>query len=194
MSTAVVFDLDGTLTVPYLDFDAIRSELGLPAGPILESLAELPEDAQRRAWGVLDRHEREAAENATLQQGAVATVEQLRRRGWTVGVLTRNTHRWATFVLDQHGLTVDGVRGRDDGEIKPSPRPLRELCRSLGADPRESWMVGDHLFDLLSGRGAGTRTVLMLGDRPSPDYVDQADAVIRRLPELLEIVGPAADS
>jgi len=35
---AVIFDLDGTITQPYFDFDAIREEIGLPrdSGPILE--------------------------------------------------------------------------------------------------------------------------------------------------------------
>ena len=36
---AVIFDLDGTLTEPVLDFDAMRAEIGLPEGvPILEQL------------------------------------------------------------------------------------------------------------------------------------------------------------
>ena len=35
---AVIFDLDGTITQPYLDFDGIREEMGLEknGGPILE--------------------------------------------------------------------------------------------------------------------------------------------------------------
>ena len=49
-------------------------------------------------------------------------------------------------------------------------------------------MVGDYLFDILSGKAAGTRTVLMIGDQPVPEYAPQADYVIRRLPELLTIV------
>ena len=38
---AFIFDLDGTLTVPELDFAAIRAEMGIAEGPILEEL-ELP--------------------------------------------------------------------------------------------------------------------------------------------------------
>jgi FMN phosphatase YigB (HAD superfamily) len=38
---AVIFDLDGTLAESRLDFDAIRSEIGLrPELPILEQLAD----------------------------------------------------------------------------------------------------------------------------------------------------------
>ena len=39
----VIFDLDGTLTVPTLDFDAIRADIGAGDGPILEYLQGLPE-------------------------------------------------------------------------------------------------------------------------------------------------------
>jgi phosphoglycolate phosphatase-like HAD superfamily hydrolase len=49
-------------------------------------------------------------------------------------------------------------------------------------------MVGDFLFDIQSGRAAGTRTVLMIGDAPRPQFADQADHVIRRLPQLLPLL------
>jgi phosphoglycolate phosphatase-like HAD superfamily hydrolase len=49
-------------------------------------------------------------------------------------------------------------------------------------------MVGDHLFDVLTGRAAGTKTVLLVGDHPNPDHVREADHVIRRLTELLPLI------
>jgi len=48
---AIIFDMDGTLTVPVLDFDRIRSEIGLPAGPILESLLALAAGAAGEGGG-----------------------------------------------------------------------------------------------------------------------------------------------
>ena len=40
---AVIFDLDGTITQPYFDFDAIRQEIGLArdSGPLLESMEKM---------------------------------------------------------------------------------------------------------------------------------------------------------
>ena len=40
---AVIFDLDGTITKPYLDFDKIRQEMGLAAdaGPLLEIMEKM---------------------------------------------------------------------------------------------------------------------------------------------------------
>jgi len=188
MKSGVIFDLDGTLTVPYLDFDAIRDELGLPPGPILEALESLGDAERACARHVLDRHERQAAEDSTLQPGAANTILRLQERGLRIGVLTRNTRRWTRYVLDKHAIAVDAIRCRDDGTVKPSPEPVLRLCADLGVDPKRTWLVGDHLFDILAGAGAGTRTVLMLGDREAPDYAVRADHVISRLAELLDWV------
>ncbi len=185
--SAVIFDLDGTLTKPYLDFDAIRAELGLE-GPILEAMAQMDSVSRQRAEVVVLRHEREAAENATLQDGAVEVLTACRARGHPIAILTRNARSTVNLVLQNHGITVDALRTREDGAIKPSAQPILSICEELRADPRCSWMVGDYLFDIMSGRAAGTHTVLMIGDRPAPDFADQADHVIRRLVELLSII------
>ncbi|MHC4062881.1 MAG: HAD family hydrolase [Planctomycetota bacterium] len=191
MAGAIIFDLDGTLTVPVLDFDAIRAELGLADGPILEAIAHMDDAARARAEAVLERHERRAAYDSILQEGAADSLAALRRRGHRLAILTRNARRWAQVVLDKHGLLMDAMRCRDDGAIKPSTEPVEALCAELGCRPGESWMVGDHLFDIQSGSDAGCTTVLFVGDRPAPDYAHRADHVIRRLgelPALLEAV------
>ena len=186
--SAVIFDLDGTLTVPCLDFNAIRSEIGV-TGPILEAIADLDPDQRERADRVLLRHEREAARQARLQNGAVEVVNTLRNKGYPVAILTRNARATVDLVLDKFNLVVDAIRTREDGAIKPSAEPVLSICEQLAADPQNSWMVGDHRMDILSGRAAGARTVLMIGDQTAPEYADQADHLIRQLSELLSIVG-----
>ena len=188
MAGAVIFDMDGTLTVPALDFDAIRAELGLPKVPLLEAMAQMAEPERGRAEALLERHEREAAYGSVLQEGAAETLAELRRRGHPVAILTRNARRWVRVVLDKHSLEIDAVRCRDDGAIKPSAEPVLALCAELARLPRESWMVGDYLFDILSGRAAGCTTVLMITHAQAPDFADQADHRIRRLPELLDLL------
>ena len=58
----VIFDLDGTITEPFLDFDAIRSDMGMAPddGPILELMEQMDpaqEETQKRlqAEAMLDR-------------------------------------------------------------------------------------------------------------------------------------------
>ena len=186
--SAVIFDFDGTLTVPYLDFEAIKAEIGVEAGPILEAMERMTPAEQDRAAAILNRYEEEAAHAAELHDGAVETIAELRRRGHPVGVLTRNVRHWVQVVMERFGLQVDALRTREDGAIKPAPDGVLALCQQLEAAPARSWMVGDYLFDILAGRAAGTQTVLMIGDREPPDFAGEADHVIRTLPEMLALV------
>ena len=190
--SVIIFDLDGTLTKPVLDFDAIRAEIGGIEGPILEALVDLSPEDRARAELIVARHEREAVDRAELYEGAVEVVDECRRRGHAVAVLTRNARANLDRILDRFGIIMDTVRTREDGAIKPSAEPVLSICREVGADPTVSWMIGDYLFDILSGQAAGTRTVLMIGDGERLEFADQADFVITHLLELVSILDGAA--
>jgi len=186
--SAIIFDLDGTLTRPYLDFDAIRAEIGIASGPILEAIAPMSLADRKRAEAILVRHEWDAARNGPLYDGAVEVVAACRESGHPVAVLTRNTRPTVDYILDKHGFVFDAIRTREDGAIKPSSEPLLSICEELAADPRRSWMVGDYLFDIMSGQAAGAATVLMIGESPAPEFASRADHVIRNLHEILSII------
>ena len=185
---AVIFDLDGTLTEPYLDFDAIRAEIGIAGGPILEAISQMGGPARRRAHEALLKHEWEAARNATLQDNAAEVVVACKELGYLTAILTRNARAVAEHVIQRFGLRIDALRTREDGVVKPSPEPVLALCEMLAADPRRSWVVGDYLFDLQAGRGAGARTALLIGAGEPPEFAGLADVLIRRLAELPEIL------
>jgi len=187
--SAVIFDFDGTITRPYLDFDAIRAEIGVE-GTVLEAIAHMDAEGQERAHAILTRYEQDAAANATPQEGAAEVIATLRARGHPVAILTRNARVTLDHVLPKFGIVVDAIRTREDGAIKPSPEPVLSICRELAADPPRSWMVGDYLYDIISGREAGTKTALMVGKGPVPPYAEQADHVIRLLGELIPLIIP----
>src|SRR5436190_14438280 len=63
---ALLFDMDGTLTEPMLDFAAIKAEMRIGQRPILEAMTEMSDAEQRRCQLVLDRHEDRAAAESTL--------------------------------------------------------------------------------------------------------------------------------
>ena len=68
---AVIFDLDGTLTQPILDFDTIRTEMDLPPESldILAAMEAMPPAQQEQAHSILARHESHAAQNSRLNDG-----------------------------------------------------------------------------------------------------------------------------
>lgn len=189
-SSLAIFDMDGTLTRPHLDFDAIRAEIGLPPGPILESVNALPHGSpeRARAEAILHRHEDEAAQASELQPGAQDVLDQIRRADWLIALMTRNSRHATRIVCRRHELTFDFIRTREDGPTKPSPEPIFDICRALGCRPADAWSIGDFHFDILCGRAAGARTVLFWEfETPPPEWASLATHVISRLSELPRI-------
>ncbi len=183
-----IFDLDGTLTVAVHDFDAIRAELGLPPGePILESLAGLPDEHAAALRRRLDEIELELALAARAAQGAERLLTALRERGARLGILTRNSRESALATLEACGLApffaAQAIVDRDAAAPKPSPAGVRLLLASWRVRPERAVMVGDYLFDLQAGRGAGTATVYV---DPSGEFAwsAHADLAVRSLDEL----------
>ncbi len=165
----VVFDLDGTLIVQELDFEAMRREIGLPSGtPLLEAVERLEGAGREAALGVLRRHELAAAETARLNPGVAAFLDWLAGRGVRTAVLSRNMRVAVEKVLRRCGLALDLVLAREDAPYKPSPEGLWQICAAWGVAPAEVLMVGDYLFDLQAGRNAGTRTALVTHGRSLP--------------------------
>jgi len=185
---AVVFDLDGTLVVEQLDYDAIRRELGFPpCQPLLEGIAVLPEAEQFLAHAVLHRHEQAAALTARLNSGVLAFLDWLDARGVRRALFSRNSRAAVGVVLERCGLRFDLVVAREDGPHKPSPHGLLHICSAWKLPPAEVLMIGDYLYDIQAGVQAGTRTALVTHGRSLP-FEDQADlsfANFEAIPEVL---------
>lgn len=185
---AVVFDLDGTITKPVLDFDQIRREIGNVSGPLLEALEGMTPQQRGRAEEILDRHELAAAEDSELNPGATELLGRLRREGRRLGVVTRNKHLSVQRICQLHGLEFDGVVTREDGPAKPDPFGVLRACELMGVRADECLMVGDYVFDLISGRRAGARSVLITTSEHHEEYMPEADYVIETLSELSGII------
>jgi len=188
---AVIFDLDGTLTEPILDFDAIRAEIGLQTGlPILEQLELLQPAARARAEEIMLRHEREAIARATLADGCADLLGHLAAKEIPISVLTRNVREVVETFARAFAFRFHAVFTREDGPPKPSPAGALALCRSMGVAPADTLAVGDYKFDVMAGRSAGCRTVLVrqqqLTDAELADW-GSPDLVIRSLRELLPL-------
>jgi HAD superfamily hydrolase (TIGR01509 family) len=186
-----IFDMDGTLTVPAHDFDAIRDELGLQQGrPILEQLADLPEDEAAELRRRLEMIELGIARRARKQPGSLELLKALHARGATLGILTRNSHPNALETLETCGLIEffesGNVMAREMCDPKPSADGIRKLLDKWNASPDETVMVGDFLFDMLAGREAGTATIYVhnLG---KDDYSAHADLCVRSLEDLVSL-------
>lgn len=184
-----VFDMDGTLTRPMHDFDAIRRELGLPEGrPILEALDDLPPDDAAERHARLDRIEWDIAQHAEAQAGAAELLERLATRGARLGVVTRNDHAIALATLEAAGIgrwfEAGDVVGRHEAAPKPAPEGVLALLDGWSAEPEDTVVVGDFLFDLLAGRAAGATTVYLDTSGAFPHRA-HADVLVTSLLDLV---------
>lgn len=181
----LIFDLDGTLVDSRLDFDLMRREMELPPGPILESIAALPPPHAERCYRILRKHEVAGAERATLLPGVAQLLKRAQERKLPIGIVTRNSREISLAVLLRLQLKYDILLTRDDGPIKPDPWAVRHICETWNVPARQVVMIGDYEFDVLSGRGAGARTVLLTSPIPPHEYPnhEQADLLLSSLAE-----------
>ena len=173
----VIFDMDGTLTVPSLDFGVIREAIGVPpGGDLAVQIAELLPEEQDRAWAIIESHEALAIENQHLQPGCAGLLTRCREAGFRLGVVTRNVEHSVTELCARFGLEFDTVLTREFKHMKPHPGPVLHILDTWGLAAKDVLMVGDYIHDIQCGRAAGTPTCYFQNPGrfcvgAAPDYV-----------------------
>ena len=187
---AVIFDLDGTITQPFFDFDAIREEIGLArdSGPLLESMEKMTVQQRQDAEKILHYHEKKAVTESRLNTNAKQTLSALRTAGVHIGILTRNKRENALAIAQKHELKFDIVIGREDGPVKPDAFGVLRICEQFGVEPEETMLVGDYLFDLLCAKAAGAVAVLLANHSQAGEFVEHADFCVEDISRILEII------
>ena len=192
----VLFDFDGTLTLPgALDFPAIKREMNCPPDiPILEWLETVPAELKPPLIRILESREESAAEESVPNVGAEECLSALRDKGVLIGIITRNSRPSVRLALERFGTVrlhdFSTVITRDDSLPKPHPDGIRKACERMGLAVSDLMVVGDFRFDVIAGKAAGACTVLLTNGKPSvmgpgdpePDYT------IARLEEILQLL------
>ena len=192
----VLFDLDGTLTLPgALDFPAIKKAMGCPLDHlILEFVESRPPDQQLKLMEILEEKEAKAARASLPNGGAEECLCTLRKKQVPVGILTRNSLKSVRKAIENFKLVTiddfDAIITREMSLPKPHPQGVIKAAEEMGVSPEELLVVGDFSFDIIAGKRAGASTVFltnggesgMAPDDPQPDYTINH---LEELPELL---------
>lgn len=168
-----MFDLDGTLvdSVPVIlrAFREVHEQMGLPFDePAVRKLVGIPLERQaerfagERAQEFIRRYVPLYAAYQTqdmrLFPGTVETLDQLRRRGYRLGLVTSKSSREVDRVLGRTGIGARFevvVTADDVVNHKPHPEPILKALELLKLRPEEVLYVGDSLFDIEAARKAG---------------------------------------
>lgn len=175
----IVFDMDGTLTLPgQIDFKLMREKTGVPAGEDIVTYLRTKHAGDQAsldaALATIEELELAAFSPPALQSGLQEVIEYLQSMGIRLAIFTRNNHACVELFLREAGLSADTfspIITRDsDLEGKPDPAPVLHCCSEWDVDVSKVLVVGDGIDDIRSGKAAGAPTAAML--RPAPTAVD----------------------
>ncbi len=153
--------------------------------------------------GVINQNRRDHVKSweefVFLPRAADALVE-LTRRGFATVVLTNQAvvnrgiasretideiHRRMVAELAAKGARIDGVfycPHRPEERClcrKPQPGLLFEAAEKLGVDLSQSYLVGDAMSDVVAGKAAGCRTILVLTGRGLKEFLSPRARSVR---------------
>lgn len=95
--------------------------------------------------------------------GVLRTLEELRCRGWLLGINTNKPNFAVRLILEKFGLARyfgSAIVASGDGiPLKPDAQSLRECAARLGGHRLSShdWMVGDSWIDMRCAASAGIK-------------------------------------
>ncbi len=161
MLRGIIFDMDGTLTKPNVDFTAIEREIGTKVGFIIDYAEKSSPEERNRAMEILERYEAQAAMESELNEGVHEMLEYLARKQLKKALLTRNSRKSVDTVLRKHNLHFEFIVSREDTKPKPAPDPIFLLSKRMNIRTDHLLMIGDYKYDIMCGRAAGTKTALL---------------------------------
>jgi len=91
-----------------------------------------------------------------LYEGTKEAIDVLDSAGVLLGVATGKSRRGLEATLERHGLLdrFVSLKTSDDGPGKPNPTILLDAMRELGAEPQNTVMIGDTVFDITMAANA----------------------------------------
>ncbi|PJG82070.1 D-glycero-beta-D-manno-heptose 1,7-bisphosphate 7-phosphatase [Caviibacterium pharyngocola] len=109
---------------------------------------------------------------------------------------------WMDWSLADRGVDLDGIyycphHPEGQGEYrqdcdcrKPKPGMLLQAIKELRIDPQQSFMVGDKKEDLLAGKSAGIKNVVLVktGKPITTESENLADYVLESITDLPKII------
>ena len=205
----ILFDLDGTLLdtneliikafqhtvgVHYereVDSDIIRAFFGKTSKAALEFLG--PDKVEEMTATLREYQSIHHDQLAKVFTGVREAIQELYDAGVVLGIVTSKKSNTAMrglklFNMDKYFSVV--VTADQCQNTKPHPEPVELALAKLGLTSQECLMVGDSPFDILSGRGAGVKTVAVRwSEVPWADVMAaEPDYVIDTMAELISLV------
>jgi len=187
MTKGVIFDLDGTLIDSAPDLHAIANAVLAAHGhaPLtLQTITSfigngIPKLVERCFETVnnslegeafdnavimfLEKYAQAPATNSKLYPNVIETLDDLKKKGFVLGICTNKTEKMSNLIVEKMGLApyFSCVAGGDRlKEKKPAPEPLINCAREMGCELENIIYVGDSETDSATAKAAGVPFIL----------------------------------
>lgn len=212
---AIIFDFDGTLAELNIDFSFMRKkiyelmiEYGIEEELIQEKyLLEIIDEVYKilnenkpyianefyqKAHQAIYQIEMESAEKGRLFTNTKVVLEDLRKRGIKVGIITRNCEEAVRRLFPDIGDYCDAFVSRNAvKKVKPHPDHLNHVLEALKIQGEKALVVGDHLIDIEAGKRLGMKAIGVLTGRIKREEFEEAgaDGVLEDISEIFKSDG-----
>ena len=111
----------------------------------------------------------------------IATNQSGVGRGIISEEILETIHQKMFEEFRQDGIEFDGIKycpHRPDDKClcrKPQPKMIKDLARKCHIDLKTSYFVGDKISDVLTGKNAGCKTILLLSEEEEKVSLDEED-------------------
>lgn len=206
----VIFDLDGTLvdSIPDLTdavnefmrisgrqplaMEQVRRLVGKGARNLVErALGNGTEEEVERSLAIfLAFNEAHIADKTVMYPGVAETLQELKRRGCRMALVTNKTEFLSRKLLNVLGIDrhFEQILGADSLPFrKPSPEPVLKVLRDTAIPADRAIMVGDSINDIAAGKAARVVTVACTFGYGTEDEISQADYRIDTFEQLLQL-------
>ncbi|KNB46554.1 HAD hydrolase [Blastocystis sp. subtype 4] len=178
----VIFDVDGTLTVPGLiNYKRIHEKANIPIGedivPYIRS--HYSGEEYQRAMKIVEEEELLGQKNVQLQPGADELIHLLNCLGIRVALLTRNSQRCLENTLCLFTSKIDLAYSRDIQPSKPNVDPFVRIGNEWSVPCESLLLAGDHLDDFIAALALSSRSCYV---RP---HYDTSNPATSHKPQLV---------
>jgi pyridoxine kinase len=196
----VIFDLDGTLTLPHLiDFKEMRNKLGMTELDkdiitFCRDENKHTKEERERLMNIVETMEKNACgDNTSLQPGVVQMLKALKTNGFQIGICTRNCYAAVESFLSNTGIPTeffDLILTRDAPFVKPNGNIIRHFSDAWGdrlIAPSELIIIGDSADDALTGKWGGSYVGIVTNDTNS-EAQKYADVLFHTMGDIVNFL------
>lgn len=210
--TTVFFDMDGTISDSFpgisngilyaleklgYELPERKSLTSFMGPPLLDQFMRQFRMTEQTAAEAVRLYREYYPEKGIFEQspndGAEMTVRSLKEMGKTVCIATSKPQKYVEIILKNFGIDkyFDVVVGATlDGTLSEKPDIIARVLELSGAAPENCLMVGDRCYDIEGAHKNKVRCAAVLCGYGSIKEFDssEADYIINRLPDVLELV------